>query len=255
MEFSKKEYNKRVIRRFFLHPATILPIVAGATLLMVGWALEVPKLLFAGFASAILGTGGTLTTRLFLGVEKHAKDVMEEMQREIEEERKERLDELDSNLSRDRDKRTHVLLRDLRAITENFTTRREEWTEVLGSSGKYFDVTNKIEKLFDASVKSLEETLVLRERIRKISSSTAKKPFRERRERLIEEVSGSVEKIGETINRLEMMEAKGIGKHGKSEVEKLTSDLDTSLAIAQRVEERLSGETDYSEFLEAAEQS
>lgn len=82
----------------------------------------------------------------------------------------------------------------------------------------------------------LDQTLVLWRNAQGLKSSVARKPFIEQRERLLEEVGRSIERISATLAGLETMGSKA---EDETEVRRIRDDLEQTLAMARRVDARM----------------
>ncbi len=224
-----------MLLRLASSPLTLLPLVAGVTLLLLGWALSmnIGVLLFVAVA-CVLGATGVFFTRLVLGADKLADSVIQAMQKDAHEEREKSLDELDGKLVEDGDPRTEACLRDLRALTEAFNQARAPSAKL--SVRCTFDIASGVEELFKRCVVSLEQTLDLWRTAERMATPQAKEPVLEKREKMIGEVGESIKQLGEVLAGLQGLRA---GEGAASELASIREDLDQRLAVARRVEERM----------------
>ena len=210
--------------------------MAGATDLLAVWALNLDSglLTFAGLA-CILGSLGILASRLLMGNKSLDRKILETLEQEALEEREKALDKLDRELSEDGDTRTEKSLRDLRTLTKRFQEGKA-WTSTL-SSRSTFDILSGVDRLFNRSVLSLEHTLKLWKTAQEITTPEARKPIVEKREVIIEEVGKSIEHLSKILAGVQSL-GKG-ADYDTSELAHIRKELDSSLEVARRVEERM----------------
>jgi hypothetical protein len=231
----KGEFRKRLLLRLATHPLTLLPLVAGVTLLLAGWAFGMNSgaLLF-GAVACILGACGVFFTRLVLGNDRLADLVVQDMQRDAHEDREKSLDELDKSLVEDGDPRTEACLRDLRALATAFNEARAPSASL--SASCTFDIASGVEELFKRCVLSLEQTLGFWRTAERMVTAAAKEPVLEQREKMIDEVKKSIAQLGKILAGLQSLRTgEGMG----SELAHIREELDERLTVARRVEERM----------------
>ena len=233
---SRSKFNKKVLLKLLASPITILPFLAGVTDLLALWALEIDSGIatFAGLA-CILGSVGIFASRFLLGGKTLDREVLESLEQEAHAKREKALDVLDRKLTADGDPRTERCLRDLRTLTKRFREGRS-WAGTL-SSRATFDILTGVDRLLDRSVYSLEETLKLWHTARDISLPDARKPILEKREAIIEEVGKSIEHLGRVLAGVQSLG--GETEADTSELARIRNELDASLAVARRVEDRM----------------
>lgn len=227
--------KRRILLKLVSSPLTLLPFVGGVTTMVGAWALNthVPIGLFAGLAGILVGTGAFLS-RLTLGGETAAKQVLEEMQQEARRAREAALDDLDARLAADGDPRTESALRDLRTFMKAFH-ERETWASGLNSRLTY-DIMQGVEELFNRCVQSLEETLKLWRTAQEMRTKSARTPILGQRERIIREVASSIDQLGKLLVELQNLESGARAPAGLARVRK---ELDQSLAMARSIDEHM----------------
>jgi hypothetical protein len=231
----RAEFRRRVLVRLATGPWTIVPVVLGATILLAAWAIGTRSGVapFAGVA-CIMGGLGAFATRLLLGSDAAATEVMEDMKHEADRQREKRLNDLDRRLCEDGDPRTEACLRDLRALTKAF---RESRTPTASVGVRYaFDIAAGVQELFARCVRSLEQTLDLWQVAAKMVTPEAKKPVLDRREKVIEEVRKSTKQLGQLLAGLQTL---GSAAGAEVDLARMREELDARLAVAKRVEERM----------------
>lgn len=230
-----KELKKRVLVHLAASPITLFPFLSGVTYLALyfGFGLRNAALSFASLV-AIVFSAGAFLTRLLLGAEGTVKKVAEEIQEERDAAREKDLNNLDEQLQEDKDPRTERCLRDLRKFTGLFRESRDsgDVTTLLTRA----EILAKVEELFTACIKSLERSLELWQRAQGIYSKAAQKPILDRRESIIEDVQASIRRLGETYAA---MAGLGQGEDSGAELDRIRSEVEQSLAVAQRVDEEM----------------
>ncbi|HNT34839.1 MAG TPA: hypothetical protein PKH07_07565 [bacterium] len=232
----RDEFRKRFLMEMVCHPLSLYPFVLGATLLMASWALTLRSgiAVFAGLA-AILGSVGAFCTRLLLGSELTARKVVEQLEKEVQDERERSLDDLERRLGSDEDPRTEAALRDLRTLAKAFRETRE-WSDSLKAQPT-LDILSGVEQLFARCVVLLERTLTLWYTARKITSSEARKPILDQREQIIADIGESIKQLGSILAGIQAIR---VGDSGdRSDIRQIRHELDQSLEVAKMVEKRM----------------
>lgn len=235
MAWDQKRFRKEFVLHLATSPATLVPLLVGGTAAGVGILFGAPLIAFAGVAGMAVG-GGVCATRFTLGAKKIAARVVAKLEAEDRAARKDRLDTLDHRLLEDNDPRTEDLLRDLRKLVDPLygdvnTTLFAGVPTALG-----LEIKRKIEELFERCVIILDQTLVLWQNAQELKSPKAREPFVAQRERLIEEVTRSIERISATLAELSTM---GNKAEDETEVRRIRDDLERTLAVARRVDVRM----------------
>lgn len=227
------EFRKRVILGQMSRPDTLLPFMGGVTALLGAFALSVSGLaVFVGTALT-LGSAGLCFTRLVTGGGQLEKQILQEMQDELVAAREGKLDDLERRLSEDGDERTEAALRDLRTLVKAF---RDEtaWTAHLDTT-TVIDLGGKVEQLFEASVQSLEKSLEIHNAASRLGTKAAREPLLARREVQVKSVLDGIRDIGRLL-----AEIQGLGiESPDNRINEIRGELDASLKVAQRVEERM----------------
>lgn len=216
-------------------PQSVVPITAGASLMMFSWAFGLGAFWsFAGFVSIIAGIGAIANNFIF-NLDKVNKKAVEALIKQKEQAQESELDELDSLLVEakgvepDRDQ---TYLRDLRSLYADYLQDTKD--------GKISDFTpietsEQIKNLFDTCVSSLKKSSDLW--VRAVGSKgQRKKEFLAEREEVIEDVGQGVEQLAQAIKVI-----RSLGKKPtKTALDKMRQQLNDSLEIAQRTKERMS---------------
>ena len=234
--------NRQIQKRLLLHhlssPLVLAPFLLGVTMLAAAWTFEWKAAGVAAFVglAGLIGAGGILLTKLFLGSENTAVQILQEMEAN-EVARKERdLDQLEMRLeSSDDDPRPEKALRDLRALVRVFQETKLE-------SGKshqlasLIDIHARVIELFDHCVELLEQTIQLWKTAASLHTPAARKPILAQREIIIDDIQGSVRQLSAALVGLKQF---GAGSASTDRLKQMRSELDQSLKIAKTVETRV----------------
>lgn len=233
----RKAYRKRMLLGLLTSPVSLIPFVGGATLLIAAWALGLKAglTLFAGLVGVVVGIG-TIFTRWLTGSEKLGQRVVGEMRREAEAARQRELDQLERELTADGDSRTEKSLRELRVLAEAFR-KGDTWAAEVNNASS-FDIISGVDHLFATCVTYLRTTLQLWRTAQGVESEEARQPMLEQRERLIKDVRQSIRHISSILARTQTL---GMGEETGSGLTLLREELDASLAVAKRVQDRIAG--------------
>jgi hypothetical protein len=189
---------------------------------------------FAATAGVLASTGAYIT-RLVLDEGKTARAVVAEMEQGDQRAAQAVLDDLDRRLvAADNDPRPETALRDLRALVravDDYAASADGATAPV-----VIDVRSRVQQIFESSVRALEQTLQLGDTAKILHLPEARKPLLEQREKIIADIHGGVKQLGGTLAALQQL---GTGAQSSRELARLRDELDQSLAIASRVEERL----------------
>jgi hypothetical protein len=231
----EKRLRRKMMLKLLSSPMTLVPMIVGVSAIAGTWAMDANMGLglFVGLA-AFMAAGGAFMTRLIVGGENAAKKAIDELQHETLAEQEKALDELESRLKEDGDKRTEAALGDLRAIAEAFD-QEDLWNDGLNSKSA-FDIMEGVGRLFDRCVRSLEQTLHLWKLAGKMKTKSARKPMLEQREEIIGEVARSIGQLGKILVDVQKFEGSTESTVGLG---RLRDELDQSLDFAKQVEEKV----------------
>lgn len=238
------QIRRKVFLRLLGHPVVIAPFVVGVSACTALWAFNWPAGLgwFATAAGALASAGAYLT-RLILDDGKIARAVVTEMEQRDQQAIQRALDELDRRLSTaDDDPRPEIALRDLRALVRAFDSFTDKTDDLHAPA--VIDVRSRVRQIFDSSVRSLEQTLQLGDTAKILHLAEARKPLLEQREKIIADIQAGIRQLGDTLAALQRL---GTGAQSTRELARLRDELDQSLQIASRVEERLNSLLDHTE--------
>lgn len=230
----KERFRRKYLLRLATAPSVFGPFVGGLSALLAGWGLDLPGVVpFAGLATALVAAG-VFATKVLMGDESRARDALDELEAEVERERQEDLDELAVQLSRDSDSRDENLLRDLRRLADEF--RRDDFWPSSLNSASTFDLMSGVETLFRGCVDSLERQLRLVDIARTMSTEDARRPLLDERERILAEVGQCISQLGHMYSSIQGLRGEG---RESAELVKVRGELERSLEIANRVQERM----------------
>ena len=224
------EIKKKVLLDLFAAPSTVLPIVGGVSAWMLSWAVAGSTWLSLGGLIGVLGGLGMLATRLIFGLEKITEDAFTYLNEQQRKEQEASLDALGQQLRSDQDPRTQSYLRNLRDLYGSFQADIKEG-KIAGSARA---VLGKVDKLFRAAVKHLEHSYHLWEAAGRMSGD-AKKSLLDERDHVIQEVDATIEHLAKTIEQFHSFRV----KENESELAKLRDELEATMRVAQRAEERV----------------
>jgi hypothetical protein len=230
------QIRRKVFLRLLGHPVVLGPLVLGVSAATAVWAFNWPPGLgwFATAAGALASAGAYLT-RLILDNGKTARAVLAELERRDQQSAQASLDELDRRLvAADNDPRPETALRDLRALVRAVDDYARA-PDALHAPA-VIDVRSRVQQIFESSVRSLEQTLQLGDTAKVLHLPEARKPLLEQREKILADIQAGVRQLGATLAALQRL---GAGAQSTRELSRLRDELDQSLEIASRVEERL----------------
>jgi len=198
---------------------------------MLAWGLN----LWGGFLTVLGCVGlmvgvGIAATNLVLRYDQTINRVVEEDRQRTEQERRAKLDDLDQRLVEDRDKRDQTYLRQLRKMHEIL---HEDIRAKKVSIGP--EMLNRLERIFLATIVSLEDNYKLWQSARKLpSASQAKTDLLEKREAILVEVEKSVDFFSKCVVELQTTTA-----GNSDELATLRDETAIQLDAARRAKEML----------------
>jgi Mg2+ and Co2+ transporter CorA len=214
----------------------------------MSWAAGgVTALTVVGMVGVLGGIGWMATRVIFFSDDIAAKLVREQEQkaRDLEEAK---LDELQFRLRADRDYRTKDYLTLLRTCKSDF----EDFAKKPGIALQSQDIVSQVRELFWSATDQLERSLkmfALADRL----NGDQKKQITDQREQVLEEIRESVDHMQSAVTHYRDL----IQREQQSDLSSLRDELDTSLRVAKRTEERmreLEGTIDYDSYLKDAKE-
>lgn len=227
--------RRKVIVRLLSGPSFVVPVVAGLTIAVGGWAFGADAVLTTFAASTAFAVGvGALATRAAYRLEEITRSAYRDAAADAARESEAELDALAARLAADGDPRTEELLGDLRAthvqlcdqVRMNSTLPRAQLVEV----------AEKANQLVRSCLESLGRTLTLGEVAESMTTPEARASTLTQRERLIAEIHASVTHLGAILDGLRSL---GLRNKDAQTLATLRGELEESLAVARRVEERM----------------
>ena len=224
-------FRRKVFARWARTPYALVPAAAGAALL--GAAAFVPATAvtaFAGVCGLLVG-GGAYATRWIFGADDLARRAAEEMAEEERRLREGEVDRLLKRLLKDDDPRTQRLLRrlrDLHARIADPSTRDRIDAPA--------NVVERVRATYDACLTTLARTADLIDSANRLTTSGARRQVMASREALVQEVSQAADDLERVVGQVEAM---GVLGGDASELARMREELNRSLEVARRVEERV----------------
>ncbi len=242
----KKALHQKVWTLLLTGPATLAPLGLGLVGLISSVGIEsVPSMV--GFAGVVLALGGITgaVMRFVAGPPEHliAKAV-DEIEDDIEKERKQHLYTLRQQLSEDGDYRTQDFFDELHRLVKEFE-QSKEWADNTKSIDS-IEIYSGVQNLFEEVMSSLERSLAMDRRSRT-------------REALIAEIELSLNYLRDLLKRVDDLKVSEDSNH-QSKLRAVIDDIDERMAFAAEVqqqreiiEKRL--EPDFSRYTDTAKET
>ncbi len=237
-------FQKKAIRDVSSAPETSVPVVLGVFALLAGLLFGAgPFMLLAGLLALAAGVG-FFVRKMIVGFSKLTQTAYDNFF-ETQQARQDRaLRELDRQLQRDHDPRTHNLLRQMWQL---YKTLEEDVKSGKISYGAH-EVLEKVDHMFQVCVEHLRLSYQLWEMGRRMDGSAGRQKLQQREE-LIQEVHASVDHLEKVVEQLQERTV----DRKSSELRKLRAELDETLRVAKAVEERTADLDAPSQVYEGAE--
>jgi hypothetical protein len=222
--------KRKVIAELFLAPSIVLPVVGGITAGMLSWALGGNNYLSGAALVGILGGVGWMLTRMIFGIEAITEEAIRFEQQQAIRSEKLRLDQLAQQLTTDHDHRTQDYLTLLRSL-------RDDFLEVAGQPGVQLRsgrIRAQIDMVFAAAVDQLRQSFQLWELSQSLLGDSRKKVLANR-EQVLSEIASTVERLQITVTQFKEL----INKNNKSDLASMREELETTMRVARRTEERM----------------
>lgn len=213
-----------------LRPSVLIPMVGGIACGLASWLAGGNLYLTSMAIVGIAGSTAWLLTRSLLNIEdltQQALDAKAQSARQLE---NQRLDQLARQLRTDRDHRTQDSLNLLRSLRDEF----EELTNRPGLEMRSARFREQISQVLEAAVEQLRESYRLFER----SESVVGQP----RDQVLADRETLVVQVVATVDRLKLIVAQFrtvAGEAREADLTALQNELDLSLQVAKRTEERM----------------
>lgn len=184
-------------------------------------------------ALSILGIAGSaawMLTRTFLNVEELTDLALAAKQQSDRQAKDALLDDLAKQLRTDRDPRTKDSLSLLRSLRDEF----EQLADRPGFQLRSARFREQIGQVLDAATEQLRESFRLFERSEAIVGDTRKQVL-DQREKIVQDVVATVQRVQSIVDQF-----RGITKEDQEQdLQSLQEELDVSLEVARRTEERM----------------
>ncbi len=232
-----ESFRQRYILKILASPSCLLPMLFGITDLLALWTFGIDSgaAVFAGLAG-ILGGLGVFLTRIVTGDDKASESAVSSLQVDAVRAREKALDDLDRRLCQDDDPRPETLLRDLRVLARMFE-QDQAWTGALKTTAT-MDILTGVDRMFKECVRHLEKTWDLQNAVSLMTHDALKKPLLKERELIIKDVAAGVSHLGKILSSIKALERSAVGTR-ESELVSIRDELDQSLLVAQKVNERM----------------
>jgi hypothetical protein len=224
------EVKKKVLLDLFVSPWTVLPVAGGLSAWLLSWAIDGSAALNVVGLAGVLAGLGMIATRLIFGLEEITHDAYAYLHERTRQEQEAALDDLDRRLSGDNDDRTQTCLRELRQLYRLFQEQVQDG-KISGSTHRILD---QVEKMFRACVTQLEKSYELWTSAQSLSG-TARKSLLTQRDGVVAEVVETIRHLGRTVEQLHAFRR----DESASELARLREELDDTIRVARRAEERI----------------
>ena len=234
----EKNIAKRVVADIISSPMVVLPFMVGTAAFASLFALGLKGSAFLGAmlvgVGGVLGSGGMFLTKMILGRDERVKKIVEESRDKAKKDKLKQLDHFHHRLTMDGDSRTEDSMQDLRSLRQAFGQLDKIAPDL--NRAMIDEIRKRSEELFQQCVSSLEKSLQLWKTADSLASEKARKPILEQREKLVSEVIGTVEHMSQTLAAVQGITNKS---DGDARLQQLRGELDQSLEVAKRVEQRV----------------
>jgi hypothetical protein len=237
------DLRSRIASELLWAPSVVLPVVAGASAWLMSWAGDgVMALNVIGLVGVLGGLGWLATRVIFLADDVAAKILREDAQKIIQAEETV-LDDLQNRLRVDRDFPTNDYLTLLRTCRSEF----EEFAKKPGIAIQSQEIVKQVRQLFWSAIDQLEQSLKMHSLAERLNGDQ-KLSVLGQREHILTEVRESIDHMQSAVKQYRGLMDKG----SKNDLTSLREELDASLRVAKRTEERmreLEGTTNYDAYL------
>jgi hypothetical protein len=238
-----KSFRQRIFKELMLVPSVVLPIVGGASAWLLSWAVGGVDMLNVAGLIGILGGVGWLGTRFIFLLENIVAKVDAEDKAKIVAAQDERLAIVLKKMRYDRDPRTDDYFMLLKKARDEFNELAEKDNMIV----RGLELKSQVNTIFWAAIEQLDRSYKAFELSEQI--------FGEDRQRVIADREAILVDVKQSIQQLERAVAqlrKADDKDNSTDLSTLRDELDESLRIAAKTEERmreLEGKKDYGDYL------
>ena len=232
-------FRRKVFVRWAKTPYALAPTAAGAALLAAGVAGAVvlapataALTAFAGVCGLLAG-GGAYATKWLLGADAMAKKAALELAAEQRQARDDAVAALLKRLLRDDDPRTQALLRRLRDLHHRVADPNSP--DRLDAPA---NVVDKVRQVYESCLSALARTANLVDTATRLTTDAGRRQAMATREALVQEVGRATADLDRVVGQVEALVVAG-GTGGTAELSAMREELNRSLDVARRVEERV----------------
>jgi hypothetical protein len=222
--------RKKVLSELFLAPSVVLPMVAGASAWLVSWGLGGVTMLTVGGLVGVLAGAGWMATRMIFQLDAITERTMRFAEEKATREEETRIDALVEKLGKLADHRANDYLTILRTSRQEFVQMARQGA----MQARGLQVVGQVHQLFWAAIEQLEQSYKLSELASRLRSSERQEVIA-RNEQNLSEIKATADRLGlavEQFRRLSLRDQNG-------ELNELREELDESLKVAHRAEERM----------------
>ena len=180
---------------------------------------------------------GTLISKWATGTDDIAKQVHSEILQEVQHKQEEELNILHEQLEADGDARTETMLAELRALHTSFQEEAggDGWMGTLPLTVRA-DITGKVSELFTQAVECLKDTLKMHQKSTGTQlGTTVKNVLQQHREQQIKDVQQTIVQLSHLYARVLTLNPES----DETELTRLRTELDESLAFAKQVDAKI----------------
>ena len=195
-----------------------------------------------GLVGVLAGVGWLATRVIFLADDVAAKILREDAQKIVQAEEA-KLDDLQYRLRVDRDFRTKDYLTLLRTCRSEF----EEFAKKPGIAIQSQEIVKQVRQLFWSAIDQLEQSLKMHSLADRLNGDQ-KLSVLGQREHILTEIRESIDHMQSAVKQYQEL----MNKENNNNLNSLRDELDASLRVAKRTEERmreLEGTTNYDAYL------
>ena len=195
-----------------------------------------------GLVGVLVGVGWLATRVIFLADDVAAKILREDAQKIVQAEET-KLDDLQYRLRVDRDFRTKDYLTLLRTCRSEF----EEFAKKPGIAIQSQEIVKQVRQLFWSAIDQLEQSLKMHSLADRLNGDQ-KLSVLGQREHILTEIRESIDHMQSAVKQYQEL----MNKENNNNLNSLRDELDASLRVAKRTEERmreLEGTTNYDAYL------